>query len=235
MTDTILCPLCSKPAPHGQSECNSVHPTVALSWEHDSIADYEGWYASPDYHEGQYRVNRGQSCTELYDEAKTAAYARWRAISALLNDGRKRRVLDVGAGNMAVVDVARNFGHEAHGIDPHPLREDCQAGTWEAVRGQFDVITMFDVMEHLTEPFKALAHLKACLAPGGVMVIEMPELNAPNEVWKRHQKPKEHIFLYSREGAEFLYGMAGLTVAGFYRPVRCSLGKMSHVLQVKGA
>lgn len=233
MIDTLHCPLCSKPAPRGQSKCNSSHPTVALSWEHDSVEMYEGWYTSDSYHNEQYKQNRGETCLDLYEEAKRAAYARWGVIGAVLNDGRCKRVMDIGAGNMAAVHVAQAEGHTAHGIDPHPLRKDCWQGSWRDVSGPYDIITMFDVLEHLVHPYQALCHLRDCLAPSGILVVEMPELNAPNENWRRHIKPQEHICLYSKEGAEFLYDMAGFEVIGFYRPVRGSLGKMSHLLKEK--
>lgn len=229
----IACPLCSRLVRGESVECNSVHAEVLLSWVWSSKDEYESWYKSSEYHDEQFRANKGASCSELYHECVDVAEIRFRQIAAALNVKSVTTLMDVGAGNGAFVDVARGNGIRAYGIDPHSLREDLQNGSWEDVDRRFDVITMFDVIEHLLHPYKALSHLRDCLTENGVIVIETPEYNAPNKQWKRHIKPSEHVVLYSREGAEFLYDMAGLTVIGFGRPLRATLGKMSHMLQRK--
>lgn len=229
------CPLClsaGHPVRYAEGvplrECNTSHPAVLLSWCWPSESEYEQWYATDEYHHAQYQKNRGVTCEGLWEECKVAALARLKVLDTFLPAVPGARLLDVGAGNMAFVDCARECGYDAHGIDPHPTREDCIVGGWRQVRGRWDVLTLHDVAEHLTRPLACFTFLRECLSPNGIMVVEMPEYGSPGS--DRHIKTKEHICLYSRGAAEELYERAGLKVEAFYRPLRGSISKMAHYL-----
>jgi SAM-dependent methyltransferase len=232
----LQCPLCAETIASGQTlvECNHVHPPVLLSWPWKDEASYMGFYADSDYHDGQYTRNTGSTCGSQYEVSRKAAAMRFQLLCAILDkfDGVPD-FIDVGAGNMAFVDEVNAHSCNAWGIDPHPLRDDCLRGTWADVEGKYDIITMYDVFEHLTEPSDCLKHLKNCLKPRGVLVVEMPEYKAPHASWARHIKPQEHISLYSAKAAEAMYENAGFDIIGFHRPLQCTLGKMCHFLQRK--
>ena len=40
--------------------------------------------------------------------------------------------------------------------------------------GSLDIVTMFHVLEHLTEPLITLANLRMYLKPGGILIVEVP-------------------------------------------------------------
>jgi SAM-dependent methyltransferase len=42
--------------------------------------------------------------------------------------------------------------------------------------GRFDVVTAFHVVEHLPDPFRALRRMIEWLAPGGLMIVEVPNV-----------------------------------------------------------
>src|SRR5579871_5829830 len=127
--------------------------------------------------------------------------------------------------------------YQATGLEPSP--DACtwaqqhdrptQQGSWPEAAPAWDVISLHDVFEHLTCPHDCLEHLMRCLTPGGVLIIEMPEWDSPHqrqEGWQwRHIKPRSHLCLYSRAGAEALFEQHGLQVDAFWRPLRGSLGK----------
>lgn len=227
---TLCCPLCDRPVTGANVECNSVHPSVSLSWVWPDQASYQEFYSSSQYHDEQYVLNTGKKCADLYEDAKIAASHRMLHIAASCMDDRRLRMLDVGCGSGAFVNVARAYGHDAYGIDPHPIQLDSIRGDWRDVRGTWDVLTMFDVLEHVLAPCEALRHLHGALALHGMLVVEMPEFNAPNGSWRKHIKPKEHVCLYSKDGAEELYRKCGFEVVEFHRPMLGKLGKMSHSL-----
>ena len=96
------------------------------------------------------------------------------------------RMLDVGCGNGATI---RAFGEVAPGwtkagtefdgkyraeVESIPSTEPLYVGPVEDVPGAFDVITMIHVLEHIVDPVAVLATLRGKLAPGGLLLIEVP-------------------------------------------------------------
>jgi SAM-dependent methyltransferase len=96
------------------------------------------------------------------------------------------RMLDVGCGNGATI---RAFGQVAPGwtkagtefddkyradVESIPNTEPLQVGPVEDVPGCFDVITMVHVLEHIVDPIAVLETLRGKLAPGGLLLIEVP-------------------------------------------------------------
>lgn len=96
------------------------------------------------------------------------------------------RMLDVGCGNGATL---RAFGQVAPGwtkagtefdakyraeVEAIPNTESLHVGPVENVAGPFDVITMIHVLEHIVDPVAVLATLRGKLAPGGLLLIEVP-------------------------------------------------------------
>lgn len=96
------------------------------------------------------------------------------------------RMLDVGCGNGATL---RAFGQVAPGwrktgtefdakyraeVESIPNTEPLHVGPVENVRGSFDVITMIHVLEHIVDPVAVLETLRGKLAPGGLLLIEVP-------------------------------------------------------------
>lgn len=202
---------------------------VRLSFPWPDEAAYEALYQSSAYHEDEHIL---PFCDRKI-EAERAAWMRLRVIESVCPEGFCK-VMDVGAGHGAFV-FASSWGRTSSGVDPHPLGESVEQGTWKSVKGAWDLITMFDVLEHLTRPLECLRHLRSCLSNGGVIVVEMPELYSPHhvacgEAW-RHIKPREHICLYSREAFRKLAKMAGFEVFAEVRPLRGELGKMTYFCQ----
>jgi SAM-dependent methyltransferase len=96
------------------------------------------------------------------------------------------RMLDVGCGNGATI---RAFGQVAPGwtkagtefdgkyraeVESIPNTEPLHIGSVEEVPGTFDVITMIHVLEHIVDPVDVLVTLRGKLAPGGLLLIEVP-------------------------------------------------------------
>jgi SAM-dependent methyltransferase len=240
------CPLCGEAGtPVGTRDgawlrlcCGSL-----LAWEWASEEEYETWYWDPvAYHVAEQRANGQAPFAERLAEQVAAAHARLQVLTALAPPRGEARLLDVGTGTGAFVEVARQYGYAATGIEPcGKLVEAAQQrnwpvlqGDWRSAAGRHAVITLFDVLEHLTRPYECLRHLRRCLEPEGVLVVEMPEWDSPHQRahrmnWK-HIRPRQHLWLPSRSAAELLYRRAGYELLGFYRPLLGSLGKASWFL-----
>lgn len=228
------CPICGGRGSEGVPvECCGVR----LTWQWDSVDEYDSWYADPTAYHVDEQTCQGQRAYEdsiRYASALKAADVRLKWISAATGKTDSLTIIDVGAGNMAFVDRAIIQDHAGFGIDPNPMDDYCLRGSWKDVQGEWDVITLHDVFEHLTDPRGCLRHLKSCLRPKGTLVIEMPEWNSPLHKAQgddfRHIRPRQHIALYSKDAAERLFADEGLTVTAFYRPLRGAIGKASWFL-----
>lgn len=95
-------------------------------------------------------------------------------------------VLDVGCdtgGFMAF--LSRRAGVKTIGVDVSSAAveagraegRDVRLGTLESqgfAEASFDVVTAFDVLEHVAHPFESVAEVRRVLKPNGVLVAEMP-------------------------------------------------------------
>jgi len=99
------------------------------------------------------------------------------------------RLLDVGAGRGRFVAHARDEGWQAEGLEPS-LRgvagarargiELQQAGIEDAVvaSASVDAAALWHVLEHLDDPGAALERIAGWLAPGGLLLVGVPNLDS---------------------------------------------------------
>lgn len=138
--------------------------------------------------------------------------ARWRRLARHLPRGG--RALDVGcAAGFSMVALAER-GFEVHGIEPSPAIRAAAVARFGAARihggtlvdlphgpGSFELISLWDVLEHLCDPLAALARTRELLAPEGRLVIETQDVNswAARLLGRRwtHYKHAEHLLHFS--------------------------------------
>jgi len=99
-----------------------------------------------------------------------------------------KRVLDVGCAGGAFLVAARQMGFAVTGIEParwmaaygrKNYRLDIRDGILEAglfEEHSFDVITLWDVIEHLPQPLETLRTVRSLLKPGGVLLVNYPDI-----------------------------------------------------------
>jgi SAM-dependent methyltransferase len=112
-----------------------------------------------------------------------------RVRRAILRMKRAGAALDIGCGSGDFLRCMKEAGFSVFGIEPsesgaefgravhgieiyHGMIEDYLAA--HAAR-QFDVITLLNVLEHLTHPAQTLLQLRQVMAPDGVLAIVVPD------------------------------------------------------------
>jgi 2-polyprenyl-3-methyl-5-hydroxy-6-metoxy-1,4-benzoquinol methylase len=121
--------------------------------------------------------------------------------------GAPIRVLDYGSGNGEFLAVCDAFGFEAHGVDRSAARRDISShdrvyGTLEeaATHGPYDVISLFEVLEHVDEPRQLLDSLRRMMSDGAVLIVETPDCTGITSMEKEpHYRaliPLEHINIF---------------------------------------
>ncbi len=101
-----------------------------------------------------------------------------------------RELLDVGCYTGFFLDLARRRGWRVAGVEPSTWAADYAAKhlgldvsnepieRYESGR-TFDVVTLWDVFEHLADPVAVLARLRALIRPGGLLAFTTHNLDAP--------------------------------------------------------
>lgn len=101
------------------------------------------------------------------------------------------RILDVGAAAGFFLKVAKDHGWETYGVEPSKWSVDfgnrnydvnIKRGTLDNVKFRerfFDVVTMWDVLEHVPDPQPTLKEIYRVLKPGGYLVVNYPDIGTP--------------------------------------------------------
>jgi len=120
-------------------------------------------------------------------------------------------LLDLGCAAGYFVDEGLARGFDAYGVEPSErARAHTPARAKDHVLADlddprlpqtFDAVTLWDVLEHLPDPVKALSGIQARLAPRGWLGIVVPAIGNVNtriapKTWDQY-KPPEHLWFWS--------------------------------------
>lgn len=87
-------------------------------------------------------------------------------------------VLDVGAGDLTLVDELRRVGREADGLDPYSSAPGVRTEQLGDLTGPYAAIVFWHSLEHLPEPREALRQAAALLEPAGLLVVALPNADS---------------------------------------------------------
>ncbi len=128
------------------------------------------------------------------DDSRRAAFVK--------NYIKNRRVLDFGCGSGGFMHRIREIADCVSGVEPEVekrsfLRREgfsCFESVDALPEQEYDVITMFHVLEHLPDPVDCLEKQKKHLAPDGVIIIEVP--NADDALLSLYESSDFERFTY---------------------------------------
>jgi 2-polyprenyl-3-methyl-5-hydroxy-6-metoxy-1,4-benzoquinol methylase len=136
-----------------------------------------------------------------------------------------KRLLDIGCGSGTFLQVAQTHGYIPYGMDQSaraieiikrqygfPARKgNIGRSVWDDCR--FDFITMFHVLEHLTDPRPGLRYIRDWLEPGGILILQVPNMSSLQarlfgRFWYGLDVPR-HVINYTPEALGCLLRDAG--------------------------
>lgn len=169
--------------------------------------------------------------TAAYNEFIAAggekARDRWNVRKETLARHKQAGVLlDLGCSSGSFLTSMRGRSWNLYGIEMSPESANVAAinsggeifvGTiLNAPFGQemFDVVTCFDVLEHLQEPVKVMKKVAGWLKPNGIFFVQVPNIDSAEarifgRYWQGLELPR-HLFHYSPDSLRRVAEIAGL-------------------------
>ncbi len=196
------CPLCSCPAlvwtrllHTDVRKCTSQHCDLQFASPQIGEAELRAAYTHLYYPDAE-------GCHAAHYENTPDAVLRQvlRQIDGRFGPLMGKEFLDYGCGVGSLCHVAIEYGARPVGVEAdHNAREAIRRGglfpayenleALESARGEssFDFIFLWQVIEHLREPWRELAKLRKLLRPGGRIVISTPNVNGLKARLLRHR------------------------------------------------
>lgn len=141
------------------------------------------------------------------------------------------KVLDIGTAGGAFLDAAQKFGYQTTGLEPSQfLVQRGQARGLNLHLGtirennlpaaSFDMICLWDVIEHLVDPKEDLKMIRRLLKPNGILLINFPDIGttqaklAGEKFW---WILSVHLHHFSRKTIELITAKTGFKTVYFQR------------------
>jgi SAM-dependent methyltransferase len=213
-----------------------------------SSADYEG--------SGYYGKARTVGAPVLDAVLRFVDSARLRVVRRLAPDLATGRLLDIGSGKGRFLQCAQARGWGVIGLEPLArgpdtvptgtavIREHLRPDLWQS--GQFDLITMWHVLEHLPDPVWALRTARHWLRPDGVLAVAVPNRDSWQAMWGQslwfHLDPPRHIHQFSPavlervlkasgfQDVKVVFPLVGLAYLGMMQTILNRLGFTPNLL-----
>lgn len=212
------------------------------SWRSNmySSGDITAMYTGDEYSQNPYFSYN----VEEFKDAAQGRYANYiGALSAIASRVKVGKLLDVGCGSGAFMSVAQQRGWNVTGIELSPdlsqvsrraVKAEVINAAFESVAlpdESYDVVTMWDIIEHVLDPMFCLKKVERLLKPGGVALFCTPDedslLARAGLLLYRMSggavsypalalHPTYHTYFFSRSGFKALIGKSGMQVVRCY-------------------
>ncbi len=158
----------------------------------------------------------------------TTAYCNWRrmrVVNLTFGGFHRRSILDVGCGVGTFLHAARRKGWDISGTELHaalPISDETM-NVWSSLRKietRYDCVSCWHVLEHLRDPVQSLREMKQLLAPGGALLLAVPDAGGWQSrlfgpFWFHLDVPR-HLFHFDLPALHRLLASAGFEVAGVW-------------------
>jgi len=146
-------------------------------------------------------------------------------------EARGMRLLDIGAGSGILLEAASELGFNAEGVEPsdwlrsvahsHGCTIKADIIPHPDVTGPYDIVTIIDVIEHVSAPYELIEDAIGLLKPGGIIAVVTPDVNslaARIMGWKWWHYRIAHIGYFTRANLTYLFDKLGIKIVSISRP-----------------
>jgi 2-polyprenyl-3-methyl-5-hydroxy-6-metoxy-1,4-benzoquinol methylase len=145
-------------------------------------------------------------------------------IQTYIKDRKPKLLLDIGCGAGIFLDCVNKLGWKSIGVDSSKAAIkysklkglNVKLGKIEQLKlnpNSFDVITIFQTIEHLDNPLKIMQKVNKLLRPNGIFLLTTPNENSfmakiMGKKWFGYRNI-EHIFFYNQNSLKLMLIKAG--------------------------
>ena len=143
------------------------------------------------------------------------------------------RLLDVGCATGFFLSEAHSRGWQVQGLDISSFAVQytrdrfgfaVQSGSlleMEYPRNSYDLVTLWDVIEHVPDPKEYVMRIAELLKPGGLFVLATPDINSipahlTGKRWVGYKLSEEHVYYFAPQTLKRLINDAGMEVIDQY-------------------
>lgn len=140
------------------------------------------------------------------------------------------RIVEVSCGMGTFVKLCQSIGYDVSGYEINKGWVDFLSKKLDSLiyakdfssaseTGKFDALVMLDLVEHLENPLDTLQNFCSKVTDNGIIMLQMPCYD--NQTFATHTqtkspflrqlKPDQHMYLYSRESAQRLMSLLGVS------------------------
>ncbi len=176
----------------------------------------------------QYNYYRDRINLEKAELYNSITESRYLELLEKIECYRKRNeILDVGCGEGHFMSVAKTNNWKVTGIEKAVYAiEICKKFNLNRVysdllhlkKDHYDVVTMFEVLEHLKQPNEYLIKINEILRPGGVLIISTPNFNCLTRKLLKNRWSlinKEHLIYFTPYTIKSLLGKCNFKILEF--------------------
>jgi SAM-dependent methyltransferase len=171
---------------------------------------------------------------DVYESEETSRIQTARRHARLLERWTpKGRLLDIGCASGIFLDEASRRSWEVVGLEPNTHLAAKAAERVPSARvlsttleeaelepGSFDAVTLWDVLEHVTDPPGFLSSCRRLIKPSGRVLLKVPDLDSWQARVLGARWPlllPEHLSYFTRSSLQACAGQAGLATVAFAR------------------
>ncbi|KZS39542.1 methyltransferase [Aquimarina aggregata] len=154
---------------------------------------------------------------KIYHLVKTYSLSKKVRLVSRTNKSKSGILLDIGAGTGEFLLVAKNAGWHVFGTEPNQQAKnlakqkgiDLDGTTLDYESQKFDVITMWHVLEHVSDLDDQILEIKRLLKPEGYLIVAVPNFKSYDadyykKFWAAYDVPR-HLWHFSKTSIKTLF------------------------------